>query len=105
MSGVQLIQSDGQPGAVPEIRVRGGISITQDNSPLYIIDGIPNEDGMSNINPNDIESIDVLKDASATAIYGARGANGVVLVTTKQAKSGKAKVERLAERRHRQGIV
>ncbi len=94
MSGVQLIQSDGQPGAVPEIRVRGGISITQDNSPLYIIDGIPNEDGMSNINPNDIESIDVLKDASATAIYGARGANGVVLVTTKSGSQsdGTAKV-------------
>ena len=82
MSGVQLVQSDGQPGAVPEIRVRGGISITQNNSPLYIIDGVPNEDGMSNINPNDIESIDVLKDASATAIYGARGANGVVVITT-----------------------
>ena len=94
MSGVQLIQSDGQPGAVPEIRVRGGISITQDNSPLYIIDGVPNEDGMSNINPNDIESIDVLKDASATAIYGARGANGVVVITTKSGSSseGKAKV-------------
>ncbi|MDE6197090.1 MAG: TonB-dependent receptor plug domain-containing protein, partial [Muribaculaceae bacterium] len=79
MSGVQIVQTDGQPGATPSVRVRGGISITQDNSPLYIIDGVPNEDGMSNINPNDIESIDVLKDASATAIYGARGANGVVL--------------------------
>lgn len=83
MSGVQVVQSDGQPGSSPSIRVRGGISITQDNSPLYIIDGVPNEDGMSNINPNDIESIDVLKDASATAIYGARGANGVVVITTK----------------------
>ncbi len=83
MSGVQIVQTDGQPGATPSVRVRGGISITQDNSPLYIIDGVPNEDGMSNINPNDIESIDVLKDASATAIYGARGANGVVLITTK----------------------
>lgn len=86
MSGVQVVQSDGQPGATPTIKVRGGMSITQDNSPLYIIDGVPNEDGMSNINPNDIESIDVLKDASATAIYGARGANGVVLITTKSGK-------------------
>ncbi|MDE6126427.1 MAG: SusC/RagA family TonB-linked outer membrane protein, partial [Muribaculaceae bacterium] len=94
MSGVQIVQSDGQPGATPSVRVRGGISITQDNSPLYIIDGVPNEDGMSNVNPNDIESIDVLKDASATAIYGARGANGVVLVTTKSGSDtdGKATV-------------
>lgn len=83
MAGVQIVQSDGQPGAVPTIKVRGGMSITQDNSPLYIIDGVPNEDGLSNVNPNDIESIDVLKDASATAIYGSRGANGVVLITTK----------------------
>ena len=92
MSGVQIVQTDGQPGATPSVRVRGGISITQDNSPLYIIDGVPNEDGMSNINPNDIESIDVLKDASATAIYGARGANGVVLVTTKSGKDTDGKV-------------
>ncbi|MDE5628372.1 MAG: TonB-dependent receptor [Muribaculaceae bacterium] len=83
MSGVQIITSDGQPGATPQVRVRGGISITQDNSPLFVIDGFPTEDGMANLNPADIESIDVLKDASATAIYGARGANGVVLVTTK----------------------
>lgn len=94
MAGVQIITSDGQPGATPQIRVRGGISITQDNSPLYVIDGFPTEDGMANLNPADIETIDVLKDASATAIYGARGANGVVLITTKSgAKSdGKAKL-------------
>lgn len=94
MSGVQIVQTDGQPGATPSVRVRGGISITQDNSPLYIIDGVPNEDGMSNINPNDIESIDVLKDASATAIYGSRGANGVVVITTKSGSQaeGKSKV-------------
>ncbi len=92
MSGVQIVQSDGQPGAAPEVRVRGGISITQDNSPLYIIDGVANEDGMSNINPNDIESIDVLKDASATAIYGARGANGVVLITTKSGADADGKI-------------
>ena len=91
MSGVQIVQTDGQPGATPEIRVRGGISITQDNSPLYIIDGVPNEDGMSNVNPSDIESIDVLKDASATAIYGSRGANGVVVITTKSGNKAEGK--------------
>lgn len=89
MAGVQVIQSDGQPGSDVSVRVRGGISITQDNEPLYVIDGFPTEDGMSNLDPGDIESIDVLKDASATAIYGARGANGVVLVTTKSGSSQK----------------
>lgn len=89
MAGVQVIQSDGQPGSEVSVRVRGGISITQDNEPLYVIDGFPTEDGMSNLDPADIESIDVLKDASATAIYGARGANGVVLVTTKSGSSQK----------------
>lgn len=93
MSGVQIITSDGQPGATPQIRVRGGISITQDNSPLYVIDGFPTEDGMANLNPADIESIDVLKDASATAIYGARGANGVVLITTKSGAKSDGKVK------------
>ena len=80
MAGVQIIQTDGQPGATMSVRVRGGISITQSNEPLYIIDGFPTEDGMSSLDPADIESIDVLKDASATAIYGARGANGVVSI-------------------------
>ena len=89
MAGVQVIQSDGQPGSDVSVRVRGGISITQDNEPLYVIDGFPTEDGMSNLDPADIESIDVLKDASATAIYGARGANGVVLVTTKSGSNQK----------------
>ncbi len=84
MAGVQIIQTDGQPGATMSVRVRGGISITQSNEPLYIIDGFPTEDGMSSLDPADIESIDVLKDASATAIYGARGANGVVVITTKK---------------------
>ena len=94
MAGVQVIQTDGQPGAEASIRVRGGISITQSNEPLYVIDGFPTEDGMSSLDPADIESIDVLKDASATAIYGARGANGVVLITTKSGKDdgGKATV-------------
>lgn len=87
LAGVQIIQTDGQPGAEASVRVRGGISITQSNEPLYVIDGFPTEDGMASLDPADIESIDVLKDASATAIYGARGANGVVLITTKGGKS------------------
>lgn len=94
LAGVQVIQSEGEPGASVSIRVRGGISITQSNEPLYIIDGFPSEDGMSALDPADIETIDVMKDASATAIYGARGANGVVVITTKQGgkKGGKATV-------------
>lgn len=94
LAGVQIVQTDGQPGSEASIRVRGGISITQSNEPLYVIDGFPTEDGMSSLDPADIESIDVLKDASATAIYGARGANGVVLITTKsgQGKGGKGTV-------------
>ena len=83
MAGVQIIQTDGQPGATMSVRVRGGISITQSNEPLYIIDGFPTEDGMASLDPADIESIDVLKDASATAIYGARERMAVVVITTK----------------------
>lgn len=83
LAGVQVSQNEGEPGASISIRVRGGISITQSNEPLYVIDGFPTEDGLSTLDPSDIETIDVLKDASATAIYGARGANGVVVVTTK----------------------
>lgn len=93
MAGVQVMQSEGAPGASISIRVRGGISITQSNAPLYIIDGFPSEDGMSTLDPAEIETIDILKDASATAIYGARGANGVVVITTKSGgKEGKATV-------------
>ena len=94
LAGVQVTQAEGEPGAAISIRVRGGISITQSNEPLYIIDGFPSEDGMSTLDPADIESIDVMKDASATAIYGARGANGVVVITTKQGgkKGGRATV-------------
>lgn len=88
MAGVQIQQSEGAPGASISIRVRGGISITQSNEPLYVIDGFPSEDGMSTLDPAEIESIDVLKDASATAIYGARGANGVVVITTKSGNKG-----------------
>lgn len=83
LAGVQLTSTEGAPGADLIIRVRGGNSITQDNSPLYIVDGIQVDNALSVIAPQDIASIDVLKDASTTAIYGARGANGVVIITTK----------------------
>jgi TonB-linked SusC/RagA family outer membrane protein len=89
IAGVQVSSNDGQPGAAYNINIRGTNSLTQDNSPLYVIDGFPIEGANNNnINPADIESIDVLKDASATAIYGARGANGVIIITTKRGKSG-----------------
>ncbi len=92
LAGVQVNTSEGAPGAGISITIRGGGSITQSNEPLYVIDGIPQTDGLNFLDPTDVESIDVLKDASATAIYGARGANGVVLVTTKQGKAGKTAV-------------
>lgn len=89
VAGVQVSGADGQPGEVNTIVIRGAGSITQDNSPLYVVDGFPLEDANNNsINPADIESIDILKDASATAIYGARGANGVIIITTKRGKAG-----------------
>lgn len=89
LAGVQITGTEGSPDAAAVIRVRGGGSITQDNSPLYIIDGIQVEDALSVISPQDIASVDVLKDASATAIYGARGANGVVIITTKGGRNQK----------------
>jgi TonB-dependent starch-binding outer membrane protein SusC len=92
MAGVQVSTTEGQPGADIIIKVRGGTSISQDNSPLYIIDGFPSEDGLRNISPSDIERIDVLKDASSTAIYGARGANGVILITTKGGTEGRSNI-------------
>lgn len=82
MAGVQVSSTEGSPDADVRIRVRGGGSISQDNSPLYIVDGFP-VNTISDISPSDIKSIDVLKDASSTAIYGSRGANGVVIITTK----------------------
>jgi len=89
LAGVQVTGTEGSPNAEVLIRVRGGGSITQDNSPLYIIDGVQVENGLSALSPQDIVSIDVLKDASATAIYGSRGANGVVIITTKGGKNTK----------------
>lgn len=82
MAGVQVTSTEGSPDAEIKIRVRGGGSITQDNTPLYIVDGFPVA-SISDISPSDIQSIDVLKDASSTAIYGSRGANGVIIITTK----------------------
>ena len=92
LAGVTATTAEGSPDAAIRIRVRGGMSITGDNSPLYIIDGVQVENGLNAIAPQDIQSIDVLKDAAATAIYGARGANGVIVITTKSGKRGKLKV-------------
>ena len=91
MAGVQITATEGDPDADIKIRVRGGGSITQDNSPLYIVDGFPVE-SISDIPASDIASIDVLKDAFSTAIYGSRGANGVVIVTTKSGEKGRVTV-------------
>lgn len=99
IAGVQVVSSEGQPGASIDVVIRGGNSVTQDNSPLYVIDGFPVENpGNESVNPinaidpADIESIDILKDASATAIYGARAANGVVIIQTKQGSEGKTTI-------------
>jgi len=91
VAGINISSSEGSPDAQINVRVRGGGSITGDNSPLYIVDGFP-VTSIADIAPQDIESIDVLKDASSTAIYGARGANGVILVTTKNSKDGKTNI-------------
>ena len=89
IAGVQVSSSDGQPGTSASIVIRGANSITQDNSPLYVVDGFPIENfNFNTLNQSDIESIEVLKDASSTAIYGSRGANGVIIVTTKKGKEG-----------------
>ena len=91
-AGVNVTSSSGQPGAAARIRVRG-IGSVNDSNPLYIVDGMPIEGGLDYINPSDIESIEVLKDAASGAIYGARAANGVILVTTKQGKEGKLSLQ------------
>lgn len=91
LAGVQVSSTEGSPDAEMKIRVRGGGSITGDNTPLFIVDGFP-VSSITDIPPSDIESIDVLKDGSSTAIYGSRGANGVIIVTTKSGKSGKMTV-------------
>lgn len=88
MAGVQVKPVSGEPGAAPQIRIRGIGSISAGGNPLYVVDGFPTS-SIETLNPNDIESIDILKDASATAIYGSRGSNGVVIINTKRGKSGK----------------
>lgn len=92
LAGVTASTSEGSPDAQVRVRVRGGISITQNNDPLYIVDGVQMENALSVIAPQDIQSVDVLKDASATAIYGARGANGVIVITTKAGRPGRTVV-------------
>lgn len=100
LAGVQVTSNNGAPGSGATIRIRGGSSLTASNDPLYVIDGFPVDSkvigGVSNplaaINPNDIESFTVLKDASATAIYGSRASNGVIIITTKKGKDGKPQV-------------
>lgn len=105
-TGVQINQNSGTPGGGNSIRVRGGASLSASAQPLFVIDGVPiltgdfsqndyngqGVDALANINPNDIESVDILKDASAAAIYGSRGANGVVIITTKKGRAGKTKI-------------
>lgn len=85
-SGVQVTHNSGAPGSRIEVRIRGANSMIGDNAPLYVVDGFPVTGGIDFLNPSDIESIDILKDASATAIYGSRGANGVVIITSKRGK-------------------
>lgn len=112
-AGVQIYQKSGEPGATMSVQIRGITSITGNNDPLYVVDGLPVNDGtaigtasaggattnpnnrtpLNSLNPSDIESIEILKDASASAIYGSRGANGVVIITTKKGKDGKLKVD------------
>ena len=87
VAGVQLTNTSGQPGESPTIRIRGFSSLNAGNDPLWIVDGMPYSGDLNNLNPNDIESMTVLKDAASNALYGARGANGVVMITTKKAKS------------------
>ncbi len=92
VAGVQVTSNNGQPGTAATIRIRGIGSMSASNAPLYVVDGVPYDGTISAINPQDIESLTVLKDAAASAIYGARGANGIVLITTKKATSKDAVV-------------
>jgi TonB-linked SusC/RagA family outer membrane protein len=91
-AGVDVTQAGSKPGSAPQVRIRGRRSFNASNEPLYVVDGIPTVGGLEDINPSDITSMEVLKDASATAIYGSRGSNGVVLITTKRGNVGKTVV-------------
>ena len=90
VAGVQLSQSNGAPGSTPSIRIRGFSSISAGKEPLYVVDGMPYDGDINNINPADVESMTVLKDAASNALYGARGANGVIMITTKRSKERNA---------------
>ncbi|WP_444103744.1 SusC/RagA family TonB-linked outer membrane protein [Bacteroides sp.] len=90
--GVEVTATSGMPGASMKVRVRGTTSINKSSDPLYVIDGIISSSGLDGINPSDIQSMEILKDASSTAIYGSRGSNGIILITTKQGSEGKAQV-------------
>ncbi|GHT62365.1 SusC/RagA family TonB-linked outer membrane protein [Bacteroidia bacterium] len=92
VAGVQLSNESGQFGSSPSILVRGYGSISSGNEPLYVVDGMPFDGDLNNLNPADIESLTILKDAASNALYGARGANGVIMITTKKAKRGEAKI-------------
>jgi len=92
LSGVLIQNQDGAPGADPKIQIRAASSISGDSNPLIVVDGYPISGSLATINPNDIESLEVLKDAASAAIYGSRGANGVILVTTKKGEAGKVKI-------------
>lgn len=91
-AGVTTTAGSGQPGSAPDIRIRGFGSISSSNDPLYVVDGVPFSGNIANLNQDDIETITILKDAASTALYGARAANGVVMVTTKKGKSGKSNI-------------
>ncbi len=91
-AGVNIISNSGAPGSSSTVTVRGGMSLTQSSTPLYIVDGFEMSNALENIDINDIESIDILKDASSTAIYGARGSNGIILITTKSGHKGKTQI-------------
>ena len=93
IAGVQIAQNSGTPGRGMEFRIRGAASLASGNQPLFVVDGIPITGSINNINPSEIETFTVLKDASASSLYGSRAANGVILITTKHAKAGDAKVE------------
>ncbi|GEN68002.1 MULTISPECIES: SusC/RagA family TonB-linked outer membrane protein [Chryseobacterium] len=92
VAGVQTTSSSGQPGSTATIRIRGIGSISASSDPLYVVDGIPFDGNLNSISPNDIESISVLKDATASALYGSRGANGIIIITTKSGKKGEARI-------------
>lgn len=92
VAGVQILSDNGQPGESAKVRIRGVGSINAGTDPLYVVDGIPFDGDLSSINTSDIESMTVLKDAASTALYGARGANGIIMITTKKGTTGKARV-------------